>query len=109
MKKSIRRSQAQIESLLQEQEISGITVTEFCKTHKIHKATFYNWRKAYGFKSKDGKSKTSRFIPLTLNETRPINALFAEIELASKVTVRLFQRVDASYFKSIIKHASYLR
>ncbi|MDQ6903942.1 MAG: transposase [Bacteroidota bacterium] len=95
-----RRSQAQIRALLSLQEKQGIAVTTFCRAHKIHKATFYNWRNKYGGNINNGQS----FTPVHFAEAAaPAATLFAEIELPSKIVVRLFDKVDASYFKSLLQ------
>lgn len=96
-----RRSETQIRELLSLQAKSGITVIRFCQAHKIHKATFYNWRNKY---SGTPQRQQEEFVPLHFGEhVSAAAALFAEIELPSKVCVRLFEKVDASYFKSLLQ------
>lgn len=93
-----RRSEAQILALLDLQQKQDIPVTAFCKTHTIHKATFYNWRNKYAAKA----AMPQEFVPVQFAEAVEAPAsLFAEIELPSKVSIRLYQQVDASYFKSL--------
>lgn len=103
MSKSIkhtRRTEAQIRALLNLQaENNNVSVTEFCRINKIHKANFYNWRNKYGV----AIAKPAQFIPVHLNDGVSDLTLFAEIELSSKVKVRLFQKVDAAYFKALLK------
>jgi transposase-like protein len=95
-----RKSETQIRALLNLQEKQDITVTAFCKAHNIHKATFYNWRDKYGAKP----ARLQEFVPLHFAEHVAGSAtLFAEIELPSKVSIRLFQKVEASYFKSLFQ------
>jgi len=97
-KRQKRRSEAEIREILSLQEKQDITVTAFCKAHKIHKATFYNWRDKYGVTAAGPEG----FVPLQFAESvAELSALFAEIELPSKVMVRIFQKVDAAYFKSL--------
>jgi hypothetical protein len=93
-----RRSEKQIRALLSIQEKSDLPITVFCKTHKIHKATYYNWRNKYGMQ----KEITAQFIPVQLRQAEPVPVLFGEIEFASKATVRLYQQVDASWIKSLL-------
>jgi len=96
--KRIRRSENQIRSLLDLREEKNISVVAFCKAHKIHKATFYNWRNKYGLEIK----QPQEFIRVQLSDNLTEAVVpFAEIEFTSKVIVRLFQKVDASYFKSL--------
>ena len=95
-----RRPETQIRALLSLQQKQGIAVTTFCKAHKIHKATFYNWRNKYDGNIKNGQS----FTPVHFAEAAtPAATLFAEIELPSKVCIRLFERVDATYFKPLFQ------
>ena len=95
-----RRNEIQIRALLSLQEKQDIPVIAFCKAHKIHKATFYNWRNKYGAKP----GRVQEFVPVQFAE--PVTGaatLFAEIELPSKISIRLFQKVEATYFKSLLK------
>ena len=93
-----RRSEKQIRILLSIQEKSGLPIALFCKTHKIHRATYYNWRNKYGIQ----RQTNTRFIPVQLRQTESVPVLFGEIELPSNVTVRLYQPVDASWIKSLL-------
>lgn len=99
-KKLNRRTESHIRKLLDLQEKQDTTVTAFCKAHKIHKATFYNWRNKYGTKP----ARLQEFVPIHFDEHDGGSAaLFAEIAFPSKVSIRLFQKVDASYFKPLFK------
>jgi len=98
--KHTRRTEEQIRSLLKLQlENSNLTVTEFCRINKIHKANFYNWRNKYGVDI----PKPAQFMPVHLNDAGGDVTLFAEIELGSKVKVRLFQKVEPAYFKALLR------
>jgi hypothetical protein len=92
------RSERQIRALLTIQQKSDLPITVFCKTHKIHKATYYNWRNKYGMQGE----APAQFIPVQLRQTESVPVLFGEIEFASKVIVRLYQQVDASWIKSLL-------
>jgi len=97
-KKHKRKSEAEIRELLNLQEKQDAPVIAFCKAHKIHKATFYNWRGKYGVKV----TRPEGFVPLQFAEpVAGASGLFAEIELPSNVLIRLFEKVDATYFKSL--------
>jgi len=97
--KVIRRSEKEVRAILNIQEKSNLSINAFCKAHKIHKATYYNWRKKYGAQIDDDP----KFVPVHLSQFGSAPALFGEIEFASKVIVRLYQQVDASWFKSLLK------
>jgi transposase-like protein len=94
----VQRSESEIRAMLKEQEESNVTVKEFCEIYGMHEATLYNWRKKYNPKSE----KPEEFIALQINETGRSSSLFAEIELPGKVMIRLFQKVDPSYFKALL-------
>jgi len=96
--KPIHRSEKQIRALLHLQEKKNTPVISFCKAQKIHKATFYNWRKKYGLKIE----KQQEFIPVHFSDPVSEANLFAEIELSPQVKIRLFEKVDASYFKALL-------
>ncbi len=103
MKNSIkhtRRTESQIREVLSLQaQNTNLSVTEFCRINKIHKANFYNWRNKY----QADNVKPGQFIPVHLDDSVEESKLFAELELGSKVKVRLFQKVDATYFKALLK------
>lgn len=96
--KPLRRSEKQIRSLLSIQKKSNLPITVFCKSHQIHKSTFYYWRNRYGGQSE----ATAQFIPVKLEQPSSEPVLFGEIEFASKATIRLYQQVDASWIKSLL-------
>ena len=92
--KQVRRSEKQIRVLLKHQQEQNISVTAFCKSHNIHKATFYNWRNKYGLA--DGP----QFVPIQFSE--PLATMpFAEIAFNSNIVVKIYQQVDAGWFKSL--------
>jgi hypothetical protein len=93
--KQIRRSEKQIRLLLQRQEEKNLSVVAFCKAHKIHKATFYNWRNKYR-----SAVKSPHFVPVQFADNLPA-APFAEIMFSATVVVRIFQQVDACWFKAL--------
>ena len=91
-----QRTPEEIIELLKEFENSeGITIKEFCEINDISDATYYNWRKQYGSKSKEEKS--AGFIELVNPAaTSGSEPLFAEVKI-----IRLYQPVSADYFKTI--------
>ena len=91
-----QRSAEEIIKLLEEFENSeGITIKEFCEINDISDATYYNWRKQYGSKSKDDKS--AGFIEL-VNQPSATNSEqpFAELKI-----IRFYQPLSAEYIKSL--------
>ena len=92
-----RRTETQINALLKKQEEGKLTVQQFCKIYKIHRATFYNWRNKY----RQQVEKHEEFIPARFNDVDGDASLFAEIELSS-IKVKLFHKVDSSYIKALL-------
>jgi len=93
-----RRSESEIRTLLKKRVESNVTVKEFCKIYDIHKATFYNWRNIYN----PITEKIAEFIPLQIKKPVAVTSVFAEIELAGQIMIRLYQQVDPSYFKALL-------
>ncbi|HMC84192.1 MAG TPA: hypothetical protein VKI61_01645, partial [Chitinophagaceae bacterium] len=100
-----RRSQnrdEKISSILREyNNQDNLTVMEFCKFHKIHKSTFYNWRNHYANK-KIGANKPKGFLPVevTTPSYEPVSTiptLFAEVN-----GIRLYHFVPADYLKVLL-------
>jgi len=94
----VRRSELQIRALLREKEKNNTPVKEFCTINEISEATFYNWRNRCGPEIK----KRSAFMPLAFSDVVS-GSLFAEIEFSGEVTVRLFEKVDPTYFKALLQ------
>lgn len=101
MKNSIkyaRRSESQIRELLSlHAQNTNLTVTEFCRINNVTKGNFYNWRNKFGVALTEPK-----FIPLQFDDVAD-SKLFAEIELGHNVRIRLYQTIDAAYFKTLLK------
>jgi hypothetical protein len=93
--KHLRRSEKQIRLLLDQQQAKNLSVTSFCKAHHIHKATFYNWRNKYG-----PVVEEPQFVPVQFADELPA-APFAEIAFSSTIVVKIYQQVDASWFKAL--------
>jgi len=96
--KRVRRSESQIKALLKEKDRSNISVKEFCEINEISDATFYNWRNRCAAEM----NKRGAFVPVHLSDVVSEGQVFAEIEYAGSLTVRLFQRVDPSWFKALL-------
>lgn len=95
---SSRRSKAQILELLNEFDTSPrMPVTEFCKLHKISKASFYSARSRY--RTVDAaKQPPKGFIAITQPTYKEsAGNLFAEVN-----GIRLYQFVPADYLKALV-------
>lgn len=97
--KPAQRSVKEIRSLLGIQEQSKLPIVEFCRTHQIHKSTFYYWRNRYGGQ----REATGQFTLVKLEHPSSEPVLFGEIEFASKTLIRLYQQVDAIWLKSLLQ------
>lgn len=93
--KQQRHSEKQIRLWLEQQQAKNLSVTAFCKAHNIHKATFYNWRNKYGLVVKE-----PQFVPVQFADESAAMP-FAEIAFRSQIVVKIFQQVDAGWFKPL--------
>jgi hypothetical protein len=102
--KQVRYSETKIRSFLHLCQTKALTVADFCESHNISRATFYNWRNKYTpLAAKPRvKEKLPDFIPVGFHDQLSEPVLFAEIQLSSEVTVKIYQKVEASYFKALI-------
>ena len=50
-----KRSQAQWQQILQDQQSSGLTISDYCKRSEISLSSFYQWRSKLGFSAKNQK------------------------------------------------------
>lgn len=89
-----RRTIQQISALLAEYKSSGLTITEFCERHQIHKSNFYKWVSRYEQKSNSKKVHRSAFAKVQVTSSE--NFLFAEVN-----GIRIYQAVAASYIKEL--------
>jgi hypothetical protein len=102
-KSIVRRSEEEIQRLLNEQEQSGLTVKEYCEMYDIVEQTFYGWAKRYRSKGaedvKDPAAQPGGFAAIevvpTLVQDRP--QLFAEIG-----NIKLYKEVPAEYLKTLL-------
>lgn len=93
-----KRSIKEIEALLEEQAMSNAKVKDFCRTHGISRALFYNWRNKYS-----NEKKQPAFVPVQLDCDDPAPTIFAEIAFPQHLTIRLFRHVDPAYLKALLK------
>jgi hypothetical protein len=95
----VRRTQNQIEQLLQEFEKGDLKVVEFCDLHGIGKATFDKWQSRYRRKTKKN-FKPGGFAKLKIHTSDPgvDSVLFAEVN-----GIKLYQPVAASYLKELCR------
>ena len=101
-KSIVRRSEEEIQKILNEQEQSGLSVKEYCEMFDLVEQTFYGWLKRYRSKvaedAKDHVAGSGGFasievVPTLVNE-RP--QLFAEIG-----SIKLYKEVSAEYLKTL--------
>jgi hypothetical protein len=58
----VKRSQQQWQQVIEAQRSSGLTIVQFCKTHKINPSTFYAYRKKCT--NMPAHEETSQWLPL---------------------------------------------
>jgi hypothetical protein len=92
-----RRSQEAIRNLLNEFENAGVSVNEFCNTHRISRAAFYKWQSRH--KSKKQGNRPAGFANLhIIPSTSPMHALFAEVK-----GIKIYQPVSAAYLNELLQ------
>ena len=102
--KRSRTDQVQILSLLKKfNSQDRLSITQFCRKHKIHRTNFYAWQKRYGKKEEQPNPKG--FVPIEVTPTTATSsarlseasALFAEVN-----GIRLFHFVSPDYLKALL-------
>lgn len=92
-------SDKQILALLQDyNNQKDLSVSEFCKKLKIHKATFYNWRKRLNIQAKDSKG----FLPVKVTPPVDVTLAIAQVLFAEVNGIRLYHFVSADYLKALL-------
>ena len=102
--KQSRTDQAQVLLLLKKFNAQNrLSITQFCRKHKIHRTNFYAWQKRHGKKEEQSNPKgfvtievtpTPATLPVRLSEA---SALFAEVN-----GIRLFHFVSPDYLKALL-------
>lgn len=91
-----RRSAAEIQELLVEYEKSGMSAKSFCRLRQLKKAYFSRWLLRYGNK-KATKGFVTVDLPAETSSAGKQAGLFAEYR-----GIKFYQKVDASYLKSLL-------
>ena len=91
--KRVRRTSAEIKSLLATFQQSDITAKDFCEAHGITEGVFYKWKTRYLKPS----VKEPGFITVQSVDALQGRVLFAEVN-----GIRLYQAVTASYLKELL-------
>lgn len=87
--------------LLEYAKQDDLTVVDFCKLHKIHKSTFYNWRKLYANKN-IVPGKPNSFLPVEVTTPSYPAISFTPTLFAEVNGIRLYQFVPADYLKTLL-------
>jgi hypothetical protein len=92
----VRRTSAEIRSVISEYESSGMSPKGFCKLHQLKKAYFSRWLARYG-----SRKSPKGFVPVAMVSDAPsakgTGGLFAEYR-----GIKIYQKVDPSYLKSLV-------
>jgi putative transposase len=93
----ITRSQVQWQNIIEEQEISGLTIADYCRQHKISTTTFYACRKKFG-------STQSTFVKATITQQVEVFSNSVPITLTiSSATLTLPSTTSASYVAQLLR------
>lgn len=97
-----RTDQAQILSLLKKYDSQDkLTVTQFCRRHKIHRTNFYAWQKRHG--KKDEQSSPKGFVSVEVVPPGSPSRLPEDPVLFAEVNgIRLFHFVSPDYLKALL-------
>ena len=102
--KRSRTDQVQILSLLKKFESQDkLTLTQFCRKHKIHRTNFYAWQKRHG--KKEEQSNPKGFVTIEVTPTpapSPVRLSEASTLFAEVNGIRLFHFVSPDYLKALL-------
>lgn len=94
-----RHSVLEKQKFLEEWKLSGKNKAAFCKEQQISYHSFNHWVKQAQKKESKGKPA---FVPLVVKPTSS-NSLFSQIILKNGATVNIYQPVDSSFLRDILK------
>lgn len=66
MRKNTFRSPSQIKHHLEEQRNSGVSISKYCRLHRIKSSTFWNWRKKYTEEAGIKVAQFAQVIPVVM-------------------------------------------
>jgi len=93
----ITRNQTQWQTLIQNQQTSGLTVSDYCQQHQLPTSSFYAFKKKLGITSNSFvRAKVTQQIEL-IEEEQPI------ILSVGKANVSLPATTPASYLAQILR------
>lgn len=102
--KRSRTDQSQILSLLKKfNSQDKLTLSQFCRKHKINRTNFYAWKKRYSKKEEQSNPKGFVTIEVTPTPaTSPVRLSEASTLFAEVNGIRLFHFVSPDYLKSLL-------
>jgi hypothetical protein len=97
---TLKRTEQEMFSLVQEQQAGELPVKTFCELKKISEASYFYWRKKYMNNSKPvSEPQSEKFSLLQLKDEEQNDAmLFAEYK-----GLKLYREVPVSYLKELMK------
>jgi hypothetical protein len=101
--KRFRFDRARILSLLKKfNSQDKLTVTQFCRKHKIHRPNFYAWQKRHGKKDEE-PNNVKGFVSVEVADPASSPGIFKEPILFAEVNgIRLFHFVSPDYLKALL-------
>jgi hypothetical protein len=89
-------------SMIRSWQQSGLTQKAYCEQHKIRYYVFHYWYKC--FRDLQSPTKHEGFIPIKIERSNTVNAVFAHAELVLADGRRLLfhQPVGSDYLKALI-------
>ncbi|PHR80807.1 MAG: IS66 family insertion sequence hypothetical protein [Colwellia sp.] len=93
----ITRSHVQWQNIIEEQEISGLTIADYCRQHQISTTTFYACRKKFG-------ASQSTFVKATITQQVEVFANPEPMSLSiGSATLTLPSTTSASYVAQLLR------
>jgi hypothetical protein len=93
----ITRSQVQWQKIIEKQQISGLTIADYCRQHQISTTTFYACRKKFG-------ASQSTFVKATI--TQQVEVLSSPEPISFNIgnaTLMLPSTTSASYVAQLLR------
>lgn len=87
--------------VIRDQEASGLSISAFCREHKISAASFFNWRRKIA--QRDHGDTAAKFVPLQLHAPPTQRSPGCEVVLPDGCRVIVSTGCDANWLREILE------
>lgn len=98
--KHIRHTEEEMKAIYAQWQQSGLNKKEYCQQAGIEPSKFFYWAKKF---RENGVSPSSDFLELDLSSHANSGDVFLEIEYPSGARLKLYQKAEASWIKSLLE------